>query len=246
MKHSLHLLFAFVLGSLFVNAPLQASEREQLFSEANIAYQAEDYTTAIAQYQSLLAISQSANVHFNLANTYFKIADYGLAIFHYRKALILDPSNPDYRANLAFAQQAAKITQGESSLLARYAMQLSVNTWAWIGAISFWSAVALAVLPRVLRWRGLFPITGFSVSFCITLATGLALLGYHGQSQEGIVLTAQAPLKVAPVESVDAKDFLSGGESASIEEQKGNYYLVSTASGKSGWISTTDFGKIWE
>lgn len=233
-------LFALSVSTAHADKALDAQ-----FNQANIFYQNENYAQAIEAYQAILSEKQSPNLHYNLANAYFQLGDYGPAILHYRKALILEPRNPEFEANLQFAIDAAQVNHPEKSWLDNYADLMQVNTWAWLAAIMLWLAVALVVLPRYFQWRGILPwvLCGSALCFCCLSLIGL--YGYHTQSNQGIVIIADAPIKVAPTASVSAKAFLATGEFAIISRQQNDYYLIHTLKGQSGFIHRDHLARIW-
>lgn len=228
--------------------PLSASADAALdaqFNQANIHFQNEEYQQAIQLFETILQTEQSANLHYNLANTYFQIEAHGKAILHYRKALALEPGNPEFEANLKFALEAAQITHPDPTWLDRYSQILSVNTWTWLCAIAFWSSVALIILPKLYQWRGIMPWVTFSFTTGLLGLGLLALAGYHFQSNQGIVISEDAPIKVAPTDTVEPNAYLADGELSTIDDEHLPYYLVTTTAGQSGWIHQDHFQKIW-
>ena len=64
------------------------------------AYVKGDYTIAIKNYETILTKGEAAEVYYNLGNSYYKSGDIARAILNYERALLLEPSNGDIRANL--------------------------------------------------------------------------------------------------------------------------------------------------
>lgn len=237
---------AVALTALAPSAAHADASLDSQFNQANIFYQNEKYSQAVAAYQAILTQQQSPSLHYNLANAYFKIGEYGPAILHYRKALILDPRNPEFKANLQFAIEAAQVNHPPMSWLDNYAHLMKVNTWLWLAVINFWLAGALAVLPRYFQWRGILPwvLCGSALFFFGLSVVGL--YGYRAQSNDSIVITNDAPIKVAPTTNVTAKAYLANGEFATIISEQNNYYLIDTLKGQSGFIQQEHLAKIWE
>ena len=96
-------LFVFPLASIAFARPM--GDVETLL-QANQAYEQGDYKKAIEQYLQLLKQGHSSDaIHFNLGNAYFRLNQFGQAIFHFRKGLVLAPRDPDIKYNLAFARE---------------------------------------------------------------------------------------------------------------------------------------------
>ena len=80
---------------------------EEWFNQANAAYNAGNYESAMTLYEQILASEvESVPLYFNMGNTYYKMREYPMAIYYYEKALKLDPSNEEVQTNLAIANQA--------------------------------------------------------------------------------------------------------------------------------------------
>lgn len=241
-KHPLTLLF------LLLNlTALWASEAEQLFNEGNEAYLDRDYPRATELYQKSLSEEQTAATQFNLGNAYYKQGKTGYAILHYERALILDPTNPEAQANLNWLRKELHLETEELGLFKRYAHLLNINTWAWIAVACFWMAVTFILLPRLQGMRR--PLCNGLAFLCILgfIASKAALYHYHLEAQQGVVLTQNAPLKIAPTESSNALLHLHEGELLNIEGDTFESFIrVETPKGQSGWIKKDDFSKIWE
>lgn len=70
---------------------------------ADSAYMNEDYAKAITLYeQALSEDGSSTTLYYNLGNAYYRGGMNGKALLNYSRALKLDPSNEDAKANLEF------------------------------------------------------------------------------------------------------------------------------------------------
>ena len=82
-----------------------AQSPDDLFREANNAYNNGEYDRAIVYYDSILAQGiHAAALYYNLGNAHYKRNAIAPSILNYERALLLDPTNKDVRNNLAFAQ----------------------------------------------------------------------------------------------------------------------------------------------
>lgn len=238
-------LFLLLTASLGLPAASASPEKESLFHEANLAYQNGDYAAAVELYKNLLAQGQSANLLYNLGNTYYQLGDFGNAILHYEKALVLDPNNPDILANVRLARRAAEVPAPERTFLEQFAAHAKVNTWTWLVVLTFWIACFLIFLPRYYRWN--IPLRRTLIFLCILgFAAGMAgMAGYHTLAKEGVVIAEKAPLKVAPTSTSPERTSLQAGTLAVIQQRHGDYYLVQIGDQQSGWIASDQFQPIW-
>lgn len=227
------------------HASATAATPHTLFHQASEAYEAGHYAEASDLYQQLIPDHQSAALHYNLANTLYRLSQYGPAILHYEKALALQPANPDIRANLKLAREAAQLPPATRPWTQSLALNLSANTWAWLAALSFWIALACLLLPRLWDRQGLISRSTATLACLLFLTSSTALYGWHHLAQRGIAISGDAALKHSPTTSATPQHYLKPGEAATILRQHGNYYLIQTPNKQTGWISADAFLPIW-
>lgn len=243
------LLLGTVVFTLLPVLGRAAPETESLaaaYQRGNQEAAAGNNEAAVSAYEEALAISQSANLHYNLANSYARLEKWGPAILHYRKALALDPQFVDARANLLLVQRRAQLEPGEPNWLRRWAQQLPLTLWA-IGLVAaFWILLGVWGLFRRnlartrLRWiltLLALPLAGASLP---------ALYGYHLAGQEGVVTPEKVTLRVAPTAQSPGTDTLSGGTIARIRKSVKGFYLIETTDGREGYLSPEEFAPIWD
>ncbi|MDE5979645.1 MAG: tetratricopeptide repeat protein, partial [Muribaculaceae bacterium] len=92
-----------------VEEPAAIISGEVLAQQADSAYSADNFVMAEALYlKALEAGGSSSTLFYNLGNAYYRQGNLGKAIVNYERALKLDPTNADARANLEFVN--SKIT----------------------------------------------------------------------------------------------------------------------------------------
>lgn len=156
------LLFAM---TLFLAGAACATPFGESFREANAAYDAGRYTEAIQLYETLLGEGvDNIEVHYNLANACFKNGDLPKAVWHYRKAWYGSPRDPDIRANLHFALNAAGAVDPKAGITDRFFQSLSHGEWVAVATASYvlialLLLLALFILParRTLLRLSLVP-----------------------------------------------------------------------------------------
>ncbi len=153
------ILFATFSSSAFEKEsqtpPIQPS-KSVIFLEAQAAYDDRRYAEAAALYEKLLKGGiNNLEVEYNLANAYFKNGNLPDSILHYRRAVYAAPRDPDIRANLHFALNAAGAAEPVPSLIERFFGTLSQNEWIMvaIGAyFTFTLLLSLGLLIRSTKW----------------------------------------------------------------------------------------------
>jgi len=79
------------------------------FVRGNAYYERADYDSAIAQYDSLVAMGASgATLYYNMGNAYFKRGAIGRAVLNWDRANRITPRDGDVRKNLALATSLLK------------------------------------------------------------------------------------------------------------------------------------------
>ena len=108
------------------------NEAVRLFYDGVRAEGSGNLETAVESYEKALEFSHSSNLHSNLANLHFKMGRYGKAVLHFRKALLLDPSNDEIKANLAFTREKAGLSPKASSVGDFYFAPANSNFWNFL------------------------------------------------------------------------------------------------------------------
>jgi hypothetical protein len=181
-----------------------------------------------------------------LANAYFMNNQAGMAVYHYNKAMLLDPRNPDIKANLKFAKDALQLSSPEQGILQRIATTLTINSWCWLFTISFWTCASLCLISKLSKLNRAMLWSIFSLSLIITILSLSGLIGYHLERNKGIVLISETALKRAPTQSSPTNSYLREGEMLTAIDRHSDFIKIETAEGKSGWVKDSDFKKLWD
>ena len=89
---------------LAISAQAQLAQQESIMEQANLADSSEDFSTAVSNYESVLASDyESADLYFNLGNAHFKLGNIPAAILYYEKAWKMDPTDENIHFNLDLA-----------------------------------------------------------------------------------------------------------------------------------------------
>lgn len=108
-----------------------------LSANADSAYNAKNYTEAAELYMSIIReYGATTDVYYNLGNTYFRMGKTAQSVLSYERALKLDPSNSDARANLEYVNKTLEDRpEDNSSVLGKIhsgvIALMSPNAWAW-------------------------------------------------------------------------------------------------------------------
>lgn len=218
------------------------------FEQANAAYNAGSYDTAVVMYQKTIdADMESVPVYYNMGNAYYKLHNYPMAIYNYEKALKLDPSNDDVQTNLAIANLAIvdKIEPMPQPFYVKWwqsaRARLSGDQWAWCSIAFF--ALLLVALFMFLRSRrigvrklGFFGGIVFLVVFAVSVVFAAQLKQAAVNHDQAIVMAPTATVKSTPNESSVDLFVLHEGTKVTILETSNGWNKIRIANGSLGWL----------
>ena len=247
MKRYTLLILVTLATAFTVNVKAQTTV-EQWFEQANSAYNAGSYDTALLLYNKVVANDmESVPLYFNKGNTYYKMREYPMAIYYYEKALKLDPSNDDVKTNLAIANLAIvdKIEEVPQSFIEKgwigLKQSLSGQQWTVLSIVAF--ALLLVSVYLFLRARrmGLRKL-GFFVGLVMLVVFVLSVLFASQQKQasqkedQAIIMTPTVTVKSTPNEvSVDLF-VLHEGTKVQILDEAAGWNKIKIANGSVGWL----------
>ena len=239
---------------------VSAKTVEEAFEEANQAYASADmllnqndkqkaeqsFNLALELYKTCLEKAESTSLHFNMGNTYYKLGKPGYAIYHYRKALQLDPSSEEVRANLQLANQFADLPLKEESLYEQTLGRQSPHFWKWVLCVSLWLGISLIILPRYFGFVGPVPLIIGFVVISISVLPIIALKKASDVKQLGIILEEDTPILVSPTQTSAIANYLQAGHTVSINHsvKAAAYLYIISSQGDSGWIPTEKVGRL--
>lgn len=160
------IIFIAILSAAFT------AHADSLAAQADSAYNRGDFSEAESLYKQAAQIDGvSPQLYYNLGNTYYRLNDLGHAVINYERALKLDPSMGDARANLNFVnKKILDKPEDDSSFLGnlhRAILSLaSPDAWAW-WAFALFVVVLACVALYVFTSNILARKTGFFGGFIV-------------------------------------------------------------------------------
>ncbi|MBQ6770293.1 MAG: tetratricopeptide repeat protein [Bacteroidales bacterium] len=237
----------FILMLLAVGGKAQESA-EQWFDEANAAYNAGRYDSALMLYNRVAESElESVALYFNMGNAHYKLRDYPMAIYYYEKALKLDPSNDDARTNLAIANLAIvdKIEEVPQSFIAKgwdgLKHSLSGQQWTILSIVAFGLLLVSAFLflrgqSMGLRKLGFFAGLLMLVVFALSVLFAAQLKQASSTEDQAIIMTPTVTVKSTPNEASVDLFVLHEGTKVEILDHADGWNKVRIANGSIGWL----------
>ena len=251
MKRIIYLLLIVSLS-----LPKVQAQNAELFQQGNEAYAEGNYEAAVEAYEQILESDQTAaEVHYNLANAHYKLNHIGPSIYHYEKALQLDPDDKDIRNNLQFAQNMTvdAIEETEENSFTRWWTSFlgSFSTTGW--AIAGIACMVLFVLLFLAYYfsgiplrKRIFFLAGMLFLF---LSLSSVVLGFLRADQLrdqnfAIVFAEEVGISSEPNPRGEELFFLHEGTKVEVLEDFEEWYKIELANGNQGWIHRESIKKL--
>jgi len=234
------------LASLTALAPLAArGATPAQFDAANTLYEAGKYAEAKQAYGQLAASGPlSANLFYNLGNTEWKLGNGGEAAADYERALALEPSHPQARANLEFVREQT-------------GAKIAAQAW-WESALCALDSTRAALLLAACGWVALFCMAilllrpAGRTGPALTLAACLLAGGYaagclweaKGQATRAVVIAKTAEAREAPADVAPIADVLPAGSEVLAPEERGPWTYCTLPDGRRAWVPTNAIEKV--
>ncbi len=255
MRVILQTALAIILSSScvsWVSAQTHNASWKQQWAQANAHYLAEDFEQAVRGYEAILKEVQSGPIYYNLGNAWLKQGETGRALWAYKKAQHFIPSDPDFKANIKYAESLLYRAQKDS------VQQPMMLRWAyrvWSGSTaSFAYGILVGLLMLLFFWSlalWLPQIAGLKrVAIMMTLL-GVFLIAALGgrmawESQPfAIVVVSEAQARFAPSEDGTAHFSLpEGAQVKLLSRAQGGWLQVVRQDGLVGWVLEQDLWSL--
>ena len=255
MKKILFLLAFAVVAAMA--APASAAEHCNGIESGVVYYNEGDFERAIDEWRTCVDNgTENADLYYNLANAYFRNGKLGFAIYYYKSALRLDPSNDDILHNLKYAQTMTrdKVEEDgeENPLLAglfktHHALSLKTQMWTLLGL--FWLMAIIAIARRISRNSKaknvlIGSLFGLSGIFCIIAMSAGYKIFVAETDIEGVVTAKDADVTSAPNEKSQTLNTLSEGTTFEVLSEQGNYAEIRLGEKIRGFVKQSDVGIV--
>lgn len=197
-----------IIAAIILLTSLAASAGN-LVEKADSAYAGQRFTEAIELYSAAIdSLGASADTYYNLGNSYYRANNPGMAVVSYNRALRLDPTHKDARANLDFVTSKLPDHPGDKGTFIgnsvdAAATSLTTDAWAWIALLCFIlaaSAVMVYIFTGNVMWRkaGFFGGGALSVLTILALALSIRGAAIARSHNEAVVTASSAILSSSP------------------------------------------------
>ena len=229
----------------------------QTKQQADDLYAKEHYEEAAQIYESIIREQGvSTEIYYNLGNCYYKLDSVALSILNYERALMLDPSDGDTKANLALARGKTtdKVTPPSEMFFVTWWRSLtnlmSINSWLVIAFVAFVlmlaSILVYAFMSNIsIRKAGFY---GCLFMLFVTVVANLCALSQHHaivNRHYAIIMSPAVTVKSSPSDtSTDLFIIHEGAKVEMLDQSMKEWCEVKLEEGKVGWVPVSVFEQI--
>ena len=200
------------------------TQNEQWFEQANAAYNAGNYDSAMMLYEQILATDvESVPLYYNMGNAYYKMREYPMAIYYYEKALKLDPSNDDVRTFIG---------NGSMNLIRRAvaANFIPVASTRDMEKVAETLARENYSEEKIKEGIVVFIVLALSVLFAAQLKQAAS------KQDQAIVMSPTVTVKSSPNEASIDLFVLHEGTKVTLLDEADGWNKIKIANGSVGWL----------
>jgi len=241
----------FFLVLLLLLLPLSAKASQspsEIFLMAQAAYDSGHYAEAAILYDQLAGNGvDNVALYYNLANAHFKNGNLAEAVRHYRKAWYKAPRDPDIRANMFFALNAAGAAEPTPSFIERFFNLLSQTEWIMAaigGYITFTLLLILGMLIRPAK-RTLAKLSLLPAALIVVAAAGW----WQGQqlkaNPECVVVKSGATALFGPIEGSTAHYKVPSAALVRQHSTDAKGWVEIEYDGKKGWLKNEYIKRVY-
>ena len=258
MKRILYMLL------LLVSVNVAARENETLPSAISYtkvagdsAYSQGKYDEAINIYENIIAEQGSSTaLYYNLGNAYFRNNQLGKSIVNYERALRLDPSDNDSKANLELARSMIKdeVTEQYEIFFTVWfntiRNSVGVDTWAITGIASFlfflfcMSVLLFGKNNRMRKTAVIIAVISIFVSIFANIAAYSLNASIH-ESGDAVIVKEEVALKSTPDNSGTVLIKVHEGRKVHIsDDTMKEWKEIELEDGTVGWVHSSVLERI--
>ena len=226
------------------------------FEKGNALYAKGNYSEAVDAYNSVLQNNEhSSELYFNLGNAYYNLNKVAPAIYHYEKALILNPKDKASLNNLKFANKRTideiKVIPkvGFAKLVRDFTGIYHYNTWGWftVGLASLFLVLFIGYyFSQITVWKRMFFVGMFIcvIIMLITVSSAIFEKKYFDTEKPAIIFAEMTNLKSEPRNGGKPLLLLHEGTKVYVNEVVGKWKKVQLTDGMEGWIESTAIREV--
>jgi len=215
------------------------------FDKANTLYEAGKYAEAKQAYEQLVKSGPwSANLFYDLGNTEWKLGNGGEAAADYERALALEPSHPQARANLEFVREQTGARTATPEWWERALQALEATPATMLLSVSGWVALFCVAVMLLRPARRTGPVVTLTICLLAGGYAGGCLWEGTAQATKAVVIAKVTQAREAPADVAPVADVLPAGSEVLAPEERGPWTYCTLPDGTRAWVPTADIERV--
>lgn len=181
---------------------------------------------------------------YDSGNAYARAGRPGLAVLDYERARLLEPADPDIKANLLVVRRMAGLPAEPDRWLSRTIGEIDPVVVSWMGVFGVALLAGAAWAGRMAtphrRWRAAATLIGIAL-IGLPLANAAAI---WPRLHEAIVIVGGARARISPAPMGEVSFVLEEAEAVRILGEHEGFVLVRSAGGRTGWVWHTEVDAV--
>ena len=207
------------------------------FEEGNRRYDAGKFGEAQQTYERLVGRGEwSANLFYNLGNAAFRVSAPGKAVLNYERALAMDGTHAEARANLKWLREQTGAKMAPRQWWEYVYPILPGGVFAVTAAVAFWVGIFALVGRRYFGWA--------SCAFVLTAYAGVGVWRADREAAMAIVTGKETSAKLAPADRAGLAESLPEGSRVRVLSERGDWIYCALPGGGRGWIAEQALEKV--
>ncbi|MEQ1862446.1 MAG: SH3 domain-containing protein, partial [Chthoniobacteraceae bacterium] len=187
----------------------------------------------------------TANLFHNLGNANERVGAAGLAMLNYERALVLQPSHIEARANLKFLREQSLAKMAALTWRDHVFGVLNLDGWVAMTSVMAWLAVFIIVVPLARRRRlSAGGVGGLVLALCAAGFATFAAWQAAGELNAGIIIAKQAEARLAPADRAALADVLPAGSRVRVLSVRGEWTFCELPGGGRGWVPSSAVERV--
>ena len=222
-----------ILLFLWIATVVRAGE----FDEANALYDAGKFGEAKQAYEKLAGRGEwSANLFYNLGNAAYRSGAPGKAVLNYERALALDGSHAEARANLQWLREQTGAKAAPLRWWEYVYPPVSGNVFAVVAIVAFWFGIFALIYRRYFGWA--------TFAFLLAGYAGVGVWRADRESDVAIITVKETSAKMAPADRAALAEPLPAGSRVRVLSERGEWIYCALPGGGRGWIAEPQLEKV--
>ncbi|MBF0224072.1 MAG: tetratricopeptide repeat protein [Desulfobacterales bacterium] len=250
-------LILFLIGLFFSSISWGSTDDiDVLFHKANNFYSDGEFEEALSIYTEISEKhGYSASLLYNMANAYYQMGQIGFAVLNFERALLLEPNNPDIKANLHLVRKDSGLFLEDVSFWRRFFNSFSLNAWTVLMSLCF-GLCSFLFFVKGLLLNFVKDLPQIVINFpykkvALTLVVLFVLCGIgvgvkFKDYEKAVIISKEVYLLVSPFETAKKAGIIREGKIVTIGKSYGNFVSVKEPGGQSGWVEKSNVETIYK